>query len=472
VGSGFNVRGSSSRRATGSTEKVTSVLAHLFEQREAAITRAEKNRVAMSLYGLALSHPNRDFWTTIKPGMSNIAIAQELQRMGVNVATALAGHEPAPTIRDVSPVTGLVVDRPNPMYKNLPGAITLRLNGEDRVLMLNTDDPRAKRLATDLKNLDGLTRAGSRRLDHRQGHALDRRGEHPVQPGVRPPQHLPRHLGRHREPRLHAAARPRPKVLAMVPWPCRASRARARERRGQRRVGAAVAPVPGRRRPHRLARQLERSERAHLGHREGAAAPGSTPAPSTPGAGGAQAATCWTASTPRWKTRCAWPPTSRRWTKGLSRGSGAHRARAHGGLQPQGPQRPRAGPAVRLLQRLGAGHRAPRGHHQGPHRQGVLAGGMLLGVMQALALLAFDYDDDELAHFDLSRAFIVPLGLNGEGKKHFLKLPYPIGLNVLPNTGRVLTQLGLSGGKDRCKNIALALGELVQALNPLGGRTC
>jgi hypothetical protein len=43
------------------------VLAHVLMQREAAITRAEKNRVGLSLYGLALSHPNRDFWTTIKP---------------------------------------------------------------------------------------------------------------------------------------------------------------------------------------------------------------------------------------------------------------------------------------------------------------------------------------------------------------------------------------------------------------------
>ena len=119
-GSGFTVKGSASKRATGSTKQVTNILAHVLMQREAAITRAEKNRVALSLYGQALSHPNPEFWTTIKPSMTNAAIGKELQAMGVDPATAAAGMERAPTITTVDPDTGKKVDRPNPLYKSLP----------------------------------------------------------------------------------------------------------------------------------------------------------------------------------------------------------------------------------------------------------------------------------------------------------------------------------------------------------------
>ena len=45
IGTGFSVKGSASKRATGSSRKVVDILAHVALQREAAITRGEKNRV-------------------------------------------------------------------------------------------------------------------------------------------------------------------------------------------------------------------------------------------------------------------------------------------------------------------------------------------------------------------------------------------------------------------------------------------
>ena len=63
-----------------------------------------------------------------------------------------------PTIKTVDPALGRVVSRPNPIYKSLPGAIVLKVNGEDRVLMVNTNDSRGLRMAENLKNLDGLTK--------------------------------------------------------------------------------------------------------------------------------------------------------------------------------------------------------------------------------------------------------------------------------------------------------------------------
>jgi hypothetical protein len=157
-GMGFTVRGPSSKHATGSHKTVTNVLAHVLMQREAAITRAEKNRVLLALYGMALSHPNPDFWTTVRPRMTNEEIGLQMVAMGIDPDTAAFGMVRVPTIRDLDPVTRTVVKRPNPLYKSLPGALTLRVNGEDRVILLNQRDPRALRMAEDLKNLDGLTR--------------------------------------------------------------------------------------------------------------------------------------------------------------------------------------------------------------------------------------------------------------------------------------------------------------------------
>ncbi|MGX0617628.1 orotate phosphoribosyltransferase-like protein [Cupriavidus metallidurans] len=126
IGQGFSVKGSASKRALGSTRKVTDILANIALAREAAITRGEKNRVTLALYGLALTNPNADFWTTDK----------------------------APMIKVLDASTGLVVKRPDPSYKNKDNVIVLRVQGLDRTIALNARDPRAMRIAEAMKNLD------------------------------------------------------------------------------------------------------------------------------------------------------------------------------------------------------------------------------------------------------------------------------------------------------------------------------
>lgn len=126
IGQGFSVKGSASKRALGSSRKVTDVLANIALAREAAITRGEKNRVTLSLYGLALTNPNSEFWTTDK----------------------------APMIKAIDPSTGLVVKRPDPSYKNKDNVIVVRVRGQDRTIAFNQRDPRAMRIAETMKNLD------------------------------------------------------------------------------------------------------------------------------------------------------------------------------------------------------------------------------------------------------------------------------------------------------------------------------
>ncbi|HSV79067.1 MAG TPA: LPD38 domain-containing protein [Ramlibacter sp.] len=106
---------------------------------------------------------------------------------------------------------------------------------------------------------------------------------------------------------------------------------------------------------------------------------------------------------------------------------------------------------------------------KGENGRAIIAGGLTLGVIQALLLLAAGYDDDEIPEFVKSRSLIIPLPKDAKGEKRFLQVPYPLGLHVLPNTGRVLTELGLSGGRDLSKKVVGAIGELASAFNPLGG---
>ena len=58
IGQGFSTKGAASKRRTGSNEKVTNILAHIAMQRESALTRGEKNRVAKKLYLMAAQNPD------------------------------------------------------------------------------------------------------------------------------------------------------------------------------------------------------------------------------------------------------------------------------------------------------------------------------------------------------------------------------------------------------------------------------
>jgi len=156
TGQGVSVSGSASKRATGSaTRKVVDILANVVMQRERAIVRAEKNRVSQALYGLSLKNPSPSFWLPINPdGIKNPqALAAELVGMGINPIEANnIAQEPRQTYPD--PRTGLVTSRVNPFLRNSANVIATRVNGKDRYLILNPQNPQAERMALSLKNLD------------------------------------------------------------------------------------------------------------------------------------------------------------------------------------------------------------------------------------------------------------------------------------------------------------------------------
>lgn len=131
TGTGFKVKGNSSKRALGSNRAVVDIIGNMAQQYEKNIIRGEKNRVATALIGLAKLNPKDDFWQVDTP----------------------------PTIRHVSKATGLVEMRTDPNYKNRNNVIVARIpdkNGriQERSVTFNEFNDRAMKLALSINNLD------------------------------------------------------------------------------------------------------------------------------------------------------------------------------------------------------------------------------------------------------------------------------------------------------------------------------
>jgi hypothetical protein len=103
---------------------------------------------------------------------------------------------------------------------------------------------------------------------------------------------------------------------------------------------------------------------------------------------------------------------------------------------------------------------------RGPAAGKIVAGGLMLGAAQALMLAAAGFDDDEIPEWVKARALIIPVDFSS---KRYITIPIALGFNVIPNTGRVLTEIGLNGGKDAKAKAVSAIGEILGSLSPVGG---
>jgi GNAT superfamily N-acetyltransferase len=131
IGQGFSVKGKEVKGRTGSTRKVVDILANIAMQRERLIVRGEKNRVSMALVGLASANPNPDFW-----------------HIG-----------PPPATRVYDPKTNSIVERVDPMYKSRSNVLVAKVAQPDGqvqeiAVTFNEDNARAMRMVGALKNLD------------------------------------------------------------------------------------------------------------------------------------------------------------------------------------------------------------------------------------------------------------------------------------------------------------------------------
>jgi hypothetical protein len=155
LGSGYSTRGSSTKSAFGSTKKVIDIFANVALQRERAIVRSEKARIGRALYGLVIKNPNPGFWLPINPDAikDKEKLIQELQSLGMSAEDA-ENIIQEPKVATIDKKTGLVKYQVNPLMRNSDNVFPVRINGEDRYIFFNTSDERAIRMVEALKNLD------------------------------------------------------------------------------------------------------------------------------------------------------------------------------------------------------------------------------------------------------------------------------------------------------------------------------
>jgi hypothetical protein len=101
---------------------------------------------------------------------------------------------------------------------------------------------------------------------------------------------------------------------------------------------------------------------------------------------------------------------------------------------------------------------------KGPMGKKIIAGGIALGTLQAVLLAMAGFRDDEPPEFVKERNFIIP---TGGGK--YITIPYPLGLHILPNIGRVTTEFVLHGGTHGAKRVTDLSSTILDAFNPMGG---
>jgi hypothetical protein len=462
-GMGFSVRGGASKRAMGSTKEVTNVLAHVLMAREAAITRAEKNRVGMALYGLALSYPNPDFWTVIRPNMSNTAIAAELNAMGVDPEMMGEGMSSAPTIRVIDPVTNTVVNRPNPAYKNMDNAVMLKVGGEDRVIVFNQRNERAMRMAGNLKNLDGLTKlelANSILGKATRYIAAVNTQYNPVFGLV----NIIRDVqGATLNLTTTAIKDKKRQVLRDIPA---ALSGIARDLRGDANRSEwsdlweqyqEDGGQTGYREMFRAADDRARAIEKELGAMDR----------STPGKAAHAVLDLMDDFNTALENAVRLSAYKAALDTGLSRKEAARLGKE---LTVNFNRKGRAGrelsPMYAFMNAAIQGNARLFETLRGPAAGKIVAGGLMLGAAQALMLAAAGFDDDEIPEWVKARALIIPVDFSS---KRYITIPIALGFNVIPNTGRVLTEIGLNGGKDAKAKAVSAIGEILGSLSPVGG---
>jgi hypothetical protein len=155
MGQGFAVSGKFSKAATGSLKTVVDIVGNIALQRERAIVRSEKARVGRAVYALAITNPNPNFWMPINPDAIKNKKKFYAEMVAMNMSPADAQNIiQEPKVASIDSTTGLVRYSVNPALRRSDNVLPVIINGEERFVFFNAGDPNAKRMVESLKNLD------------------------------------------------------------------------------------------------------------------------------------------------------------------------------------------------------------------------------------------------------------------------------------------------------------------------------
>ena len=436
IGMGFSVKGAASKRAMGSQRKVTDVLAHLALQREAAITRGEKNRVGLALYGLALQNKNADFWEADK----------------------------VPMMSHIDDKTGLVTRIPDPTYKNKANVLVLRVGGQDRAVVFNEHDERAVRAVEVLKNLDvqsfgeimGTLATATRYLAA-------------INTQYNPVFGLVNGLRDVQAAALNLSSTPLAghtwQVLKAVPSAMRAIWQIERHGKAGNEFDALYEELQmtggttGYREIFRMgADRAKALQQEFDGFDAGK---------------GKKALSAFLELLDHYNTAIENGTRLAAYKAAMANGMSKDKAASVAknvtvNFNRKGKMGREAGAFYAFFNAAVQGTARTLETLKGPLGKKIIMGGVSLGVLQALIASA-GFDDDEwedIPEFLKQRNFIIPTG-----NHTYLMFPMPLGFNVLPNLGRIPTELALNGGRKIGTRITDLLTVLVDSANPLGSAT-
>ena len=442
TGQGFSVRGPATRQRRGSERRVVDILANVAMQRERQIVRAEKNRVGQALYGLAKANPNPEFWRIARPGVTTATTTE----------------------------TGEAVDVVDMSYQGRDNVIMFRDVGSDgrivqRGVEFNERNPRAARMVAALKNLD-----------------MDAMGEL-----LGTAAQITRYVAS-----INTQYNP---VFGVVNL--------TRDVQGAL-LNLTTTPIAGQqaavwRRTFQALPGIYRDLRARRSGQEATSAWAQTFEEFQREGGATGYRDLYTTSADRGKAiereiaafgrRTGHPAVLGRgvlhWLSDYNWAmENATRVAAYSVAREQGLSRQRAASLAKnltvnfnrkgaLSRQAGALYAFFNASSQGLARLGetltgpkgrqIIAGGILVGVMQELLLRAAGFGDDEPPEFIRERSLILPIG---DGK--YLTLPMPLGFHVLPNIGRIGTSIVMDGAEESGRRVADLFSVAMEAFNPLG----
>jgi hypothetical protein len=476
TGSGFKVKGNSTKRALGSNRAVVDIIANIAQQYEKNIIRGEKNRVATALIGLAKLNPNEEIWQVETP----------------------------PTIRHVSKATGFVETRTDPNYKNRDNVIVARIVNkrgeiEERSVTFNEFNERAMNMALAMNNLDtDQVSALTNFMGHITRYFSSINTQYNPIFGVvnitRDTQGAMLNLS------TTDIAGKQKEVMANVMPAIRGIYADTRSESGIKnplQFGSFTKAQKAKAQAMRALWEEYQREGGTTGFRDMYA--------------NAEARTesLTKALDPQWWTKTlagkvvtvngllTVPETALKekaikpifeWLSDYNQTlENAVRLAAYKVAIDQGLSKQQAASIGKNLtvnfNRKGAATRAMGSWYAffnaavqgtariaetltGPKGKQIIAGGIGIGVAQAFMLAAMGFDDEEPPEFVRANNFIIPAPGTDKG---YVTIPMPLGFNVLPNFGRITTEWALSGAERTTDRVFDLFGAVMESFNPLGG---
>ena len=469
TGKGFSVSGDTSKRAMGSTKGVQDILGNILAQRERALIKAEKVRVGRALMGLAIKNPNPNFWLPVNPNAvkDDTALAAQLDSLGLNGAdiTGMMQEIKKPEIvTDRNTGLQTVRYKVNPLERYKDNVFPVRVNGKDWYIFFNQNDPRAKRMVEAMKNLDTeqlgavlgmfgkFTRwfsavntqynpvfGGINLLRDIQGAAINLSttkiaGEQrKVLAGVMPAMRT-----------IFRTLRAEQSGKAIPDTPMSRLWEEFKEAGGQTLYRDSLTRKAEEK--QLIDHELERMKRGPLRKMFSASVQFLSDFNDT--IENAVRLSAYKVAIEKGLSKEQAASIAKNLTVNFDRkgqlGSRINALYAFFNAAVQG--------SARLYETL-----------KGPAGRKIVAGGIMLGTMQAVALALAGFDEDEPPEFLKERNLIIPLG----DKKYFM-LPMPLGLHFFPNIGRIATEWAINDFKNPGKHAANLFGVGMDAFNPLG----